>query len=794
MSSILILPQFENSRGKKSSTNSNASSTRTTATIPAPITPDDKKRSPLSNITTATSRGGSAAGNRKSLKADTNESVTSRPAPSTTKKIGDMIGSILDRRRKSSSNSVSNNSSLQNFTTASKRNSVDESYKKISSKPSDSEKFSSNSAKLSPIDQQNVTKSGVHVQMYDVMDAKRMVKSQDRISQKDLMSLKPPASKPSQAPKMHQSLISPRPKSSREDVSSENNEAANRPPIPSPEFDQDYSSASVDSSSVSLDSSTSNSGISVPGVRRDSMRLIRQQNHFGRVTTMPGLYSTTSVVSTDSNASQDFSGSTDFHNALILQAHMGWKDYKDNSSSGSKQALGSIESHTNITPPRKIKLEDFEIVNQVGHGAFATVHLVKYKQNNFVTDLDVPKTNSNSNRNSVNNIHNNSNVGSRRNSRVLHESVAKFSDAQVRNVTVFDTIPKRIFALKAMRKTQVVAKKQVKHVIHEKRLLEIFSGEQTVPSSEFMVRLYSSFQDEGHLYMVLEFVNGGDLFTCIRKYRRFTENVARFYAAELVIALEYLHSRHVVYRDLKPENILMDSNGHIKIADFGFAKRVPDKTVYDPALKGQTREPGTTKTFCGTPAYMAPEIVLRKPHGKASDWWSLAVVVYEMLAGYTPFGKGHDLTQIYKNVIAGVDDPRHRWSSQITPPAKNLLRRMMDANPATRLGSGLNLSNEEYEEITKKIGNPIDDYNLMSMDIGATEIKSHPWFESIDWTSIALRENDGPIIPALDGELDISNFDKYAPESSGLLESKRKQEAANAESEGINESGVFKDF
>ena len=129
---------------------------------------------------------------------------------------------------------------------------------------------------------------------------------------------------------------------------------------------------------------------------------------------------------------------------------------------------------------------------------------------------------------------------------------------------------------------------------------------------------FCAFQDNTNLYMLLEYVVGGELFSHLRRAGRFTNDMTRFYASEIVLAIEYLHSKNIVYRDLKPENLLLDHNGHIVLTDFGFAKRIDDRTW----------------TLCGTPEYLAPEIIQSKGHGKAVDWWALGILIFEMLAGY----------------------------------------------------------------------------------------------------------------------------------------------------------------
>ena len=152
----------------------------------------------------------------------------------------------------------------------------------------------------------------------------------------------------------------------------------------------------------------------------------------------------------------------------------------------------------------------------------------------------------------------------------------------------------------------------------------------------FIVTMFRTYRTENDVLMLLEYIPGGELFTYLRKAERFENDVARHYAAEILVALEYLHSLGIVYRDLKPENLLLDAEGHIKITDFGFAKEVPDKTF----------------TICGTPDYLAPEIIKCTGHSAAVDWWALGVLIYEMLAGYPPYWGDSDL-EVYRKVLAG---------------------------------------------------------------------------------------------------------------------------------------------
>lgn len=170
------------------------------------------------------------------------------------------------------------------------------------------------------------------------------------------------------------------------------------------------------------------------------------------------------------------------------------------------------------------------------------------------------------------------------------------------------------YAIKCLKKSEVLRMKQVEHILAEASIL----GSIRHP---FIVNMLKTFQDDKRLYIVLEYVVGGELFSHLRKAGKFPNDVAKFYAAEVILAFEYIHSMDILYRDLKPENLLLDVGGHIKITDFGFAKKVPERTF----------------TLCGTPEYLAPEIIQSKGHGKAVDWWALGILTYEMLVGYPPF-------------------------------------------------------------------------------------------------------------------------------------------------------------
>lgn len=264
----------------------------------------------------------------------------------------------------------------------------------------------------------------------------------------------------------------------------------------------------------------------------------------------------------------------------------------------------------------------------------------------------------------------------------------------------------KYYAMKVLVKKQIVESKQVEHTINEKNILEILDH-------PYMVNLIGSFKDNRNLYIVLEYVCGGEMFSYLRQCKRLPNHVARFYAAEVVLAFEHLHSKDIIYRDLKPENILIDRMGNIKITDFGFAKYVPD----------------VTWTLCGTPDYLAPEIIQSKGYSKAVDWYALGVLIYEMLAGFPPF-YDEDQMKLYEHILEG----RIRWPSYFDPAAKDLIKRLLSP------------------DLTKRFGN---------LKGGSSDIKKHKWFSDIDWKKLAEVKIKAPYIPPVEGEGDASNFDPY---------------------------------
>ncbi|KAL5106756.1 cAMP-dependent protein kinase catalytic subunit alpha [Taenia crassiceps] len=286
---------------------------------------------------------------------------------------------------------------------------------------------------------------------------------------------------------------------------------------------------------------------------------------------------------------------------------------------------------------------------------------------------------------------------------------------------------RRHYAIKILQKAKIVKLKQVEHTLNEKKILSCIDF-------PFIVALKTFFKDNSNLYMALEFINGGELFSLIRKegkFRRKTsfgcdyfsrdlvkqrEDTARFYGAQVVLALQYLHSMDIAYRDLKPENLLIDRHGYLKLTDFGFAKVVK----------------GRTWTLCGTPEYLAPEIILSKGYSRAVDWWAVGVLIFEMIAGYPPFFADQAL-QVYEKIVAG----KVRFPFFMSTDARALLSNLLQG------------------DTTKRYGN---------MRNGVADIQSHVWFTGIDWVDILDRKVKPPYVPHVKDDSDASHFDDYPEE------------------------------
>uniref|UniRef100_A0A8D0MZ34 non-specific serine/threonine protein kinase n=2 Tax=Sus scrofa TaxID=9823 RepID=A0A8D0MZ34_PIG len=273
----------------------------------------------------------------------------------------------------------------------------------------------------------------------------------------------------------------------------------------------------------------------------------------------------------------------------------------------------------------------------------------------------------------------------------------------------------KLYAMKVLKKATIVQKaKTTEHTRTERQVLE------HIRQSPFLVTLHYAFQTETKLHLILDYINGGELFTHLSQRERFTEHEVQIYVGEIVLALEHLHKLGIIYRDIKLENILLDSNGHVVLTDFGLSKEF----VADEAERAFS--------FCGTIEYMAPDIVRGgdSGHDKAVDWWSLGVLMYELLTGASPFtvdGEKNSQAEISRRILKS-EPP---YPQEMSAVAKDLIQHLLMKDPKKRLGCG-----------------PRD----------ADEIKEHLFFQKINWDDLAAKKVPAPFKPVIRDELDVSNF------------------------------------
>ncbi|XP_062540348.1 ribosomal protein S6 kinase beta-1-like [Armigeres subalbatus] len=285
---------------------------------------------------------------------------------------------------------------------------------------------------------------------------------------------------------------------------------------------------------------------------------------------------------------------------------------------------------------------------------------------------------------------------------------------QVRKTTGADA--NSVFAMKVLKKASIVrSQKDTDHTRAERNVLEAVRH-------PFIVELVYAFQTDGKLYLILEYLSGGELFVHLEREGIFLEDATCFYMSEIILVLEHLHKLGIVYRDLKPENVLLDAQGHVKLTDFGLCKE-------------HIQEGSVTHTCCGTIEYMAPEILTRSGHGKDVDWWSLGAMMFDMLTGSPPF-----TADTRKRTIDAILKGRLNIPAFLSNESRDLIRRLLKRQISMRLGSG-------------------------SMD--GIAVRKHPFFKNVDWDDVLARRVDPPIKPFLQGEDDVSQFDskftKQAP-------------------------------
>uniref|UniRef100_A0A182SW29 cGMP-dependent protein kinase n=2 Tax=Neocellia TaxID=44535 RepID=A0A182SW29_9DIPT len=268
----------------------------------------------------------------------------------------------------------------------------------------------------------------------------------------------------------------------------------------------------------------------------------------------------------------------------------------------------------------------------------------------------------------------------------------------------------QVYALKCMKKRHIVDTRQQEHMYSERKIM-------LACQSPFICRLYRTYKDTKFVYMLLEACMGGEVWTILRDRVTFEDSTAKFIVACVLQAFDFLHARGIVYRDLKPENLLLDARGYAKLVDFGFSKFI-----------GYSSK---TWTFCGTPEYVAPEIILNKGHDRSVDYWALGILIHELLTGIPPFTAA-DPMKTYNIILKGIDMvnfPKH-----MSRAAVSLIKRLCRDVPSERLG---------YQRG------------------GVQDIKKHKWFQGFDWDGLIALTLKSPLQPNLQGPLDMSNFDIF---------------------------------
>ena len=282
----------------------------------------------------------------------------------------------------------------------------------------------------------------------------------------------------------------------------------------------------------------------------------------------------------------------------------------------------------------------------------------------------------------------------------LLEVIGKGSYAKVLLVEQIQT--GELFAMKVLKKENVEKRNAVQHVKNERHILSEIDH-------PFVIKFRGCFQDPTRLYFLLEYCPGGDLYSLLFKVRRFNEFQTRFYAAQIVLALEHLHNQDIVYRDLKPENVLIDEKGYIRITDFGLSRT-------------GVKDASGARSICGTPEYLAPEIVLRLEYGKAVDWWTLGSIIYEMLVGAPPFYV-ESRPELFERIK--FDNPK--FPSNLSQNARNLIECLLKKDPAKRLGT-------------------------------TSKVRDHPWFEDVNWDALLKMQYEAPFVPKLTSPTDVQHF------------------------------------
>ena len=277
-----------------------------------------------------------------------------------------------------------------------------------------------------------------------------------------------------------------------------------------------------------------------------------------------------------------------------------------------------------------------------------------------------------------------------------------------------------LIALKILIKSEIIKTNQKLHISNELSILKNISH----PS---IISFLGTAHDEKYIYLAFEFISGGDLFTLLRVENNFSLEKAQFYAGQIVFVLDYLHNKNIIYRNLKPENILINSNGYIKISDFELSKLIEDDRTY---------------TMCGTPGYLAPEIILNKGYGLSVDWWAFGILLYEMICGVDPF-TDEDPMKIYQNIL----ERKIKFSSDFDNKSKSLIKHLLEP------------------DLSKRYGNLKD---------GVNDIKNHEFFKSMNWDKLLRQELEVPFIPKKTDSNQLKYYNVY-PDSDDDAEAYNKE-------------------
>jgi len=295
------------------------------------------------------------------------------------------------------------------------------------------------------------------------------------------------------------------------------------------------------------------------------------------------------------------------------------------------------------------------------------------------------------------------------------------------------------FAIKALKKGDIIARDEVESLLAEKRIFEVANSMR----HPFLVNLFSCFQTKSHVCFVMEYAAGGDLMMHIHA-DVFTEPRTVFYTACVVLGLQYLHENKIIYRDLKLDNLLLDTEGYVKIADFGLCK---EGMGYG----------DRTGTFCGTPEFLAPEVLTETSYTRAVDWWGLGVLIFEMLVGESPF-PGDDEEEVFDSIV----NDEVRYPRFLSLEAIAIMRRLLRKNPERRLGAS---------------------------ERDAEDVKKQAFFRNVSWEDLLMRRVPPPFVPTITGSEDVTNFDEeFTSEKPKLTPPKEARELTS------DEQLLFQDF